>query len=348
MLKKRKILLLGPISPPISGPGVKNKMLLEWLLSQNEFRVKHLNTYDFRKFKLIKVFSSLIAFLFTRRVVLSVSKKGRFVLIPICFLLGKKVFLFPAGGSFDIEIQRLPFPVRKLFLFSCSCVEALFVETKQLKEGLEKTGFKQVVFLPNPYVNRHRHVVVKPSINDFKIVFLSKIREGKGPLLLIDAVKSVLEKNKGINVKLDFFGEIDPSFKNQFESKVADNLFATYKGVCEPHDVQKTIANYDLFVLPTFFPEGVPGAVIEAMFTGIPIIVSNYTAAPEMISNGVDGVIVEQKALKPLVTEISKLINDVELRKKLSENILLTSKSYDYDQLMVVVKDILLEGKYGK
>ena len=345
MLNSQKILLLGPVSPPVSGPGVKNKMLLEWLLSSKEFQVRQLNTHDFRKLAVVKIFISLIHFLITKKIILSVSKNGRYLFIPICIFLRKKVFLFPAGGSFDIEINSLSSVQKKVFLFFCRRVKATFVQTTNLKYGLERLGFKNVVFLPNPRLNNNQKAVVKPNGSAFKLVFLSKIREGKGPLLLIDAVSEVKARIPDVDISLDFYGVVDPHFESKFQRKLKENSFSYYKGVCDPEEVQKTISEYDLFVLPTFFPEGVPGAVIEAMFTRIPIVISNYTAAQEMIEDGVDGLIVQQKEIVPLVDAIFKIIVDYELRIKFSENIYLKSKKYNYDDLMLVVKDYLIGGE---
>lgn len=342
MLKKQRILLLGPISPPVSGPGVKNKMLLEWLQKQSEFQVSKLNTYDFRKFKLAPAFKGLIAFLCAKKIILSVSKNGRFILIPICVILRKKIFLFPAGGSFDSEINDLSSLSRTIFLFFCNYVSATFVQTTHLQTGLKKLNFKSVVFLPNPRIKRNYKVSITANNDKFNIIFLSKIREGKGPLILIDAINEVKKRIDNLDLKLDFYGEIDPGFNSQFVNKLKENPFSSYKGVCEPEQVQQTISKYDLFVLPTFFPEGVPGAVIEAMFTGIPIIVSNYTAAQEMICDGVDGIVVPQKNIEPLVDAIVKVISDYEFRLRISENILIKSKEYDYDNLMLVVKKYLI------
>lgn len=342
MLKKRKVLLLGPISPPISGPGVKNKMLLEWLQKENIFQVKQLNTYNFRRLDIKNIFPSVINFLITKKIILSVSENGRFLFIPLCILLGKQVLLFPAGGSFDIEINNLSPLRRKVFLFFCRKIKATFIETVRLQKALEELGFKNVNFLPNPYINRGFKATVRVDNNDFKIVFVSKIREGKGVLLLVDAISRVKEKLKNIDIILDFYGIIDSGFNSQFVKKIEENSFSFYKGVCEPDQVQQTISKYDLFVLPTFFPEGVPGAVIEAMFTGIPIVISDYTAAQEMITNGVDGIVIPQNSIEPLVDAIVKIVLDCEFRFTVSRNILLKSKEYDYDSLMSVVKKYLI------
>lgn len=343
MLKKQRTLLLGPISPPVSGPGIKNKMLLDWLHKQKELQVDFLNTYDFRKFKFKKIFSSLIAFLKCKKVVLSVSKNGRFLLIPICVIFRKKIFLFPAGGSFDIEINNLPPLIKSIFMFFCNHINATFVQTKQLQAGLEKLNFSNIFFLPNPRINMGHKVTISPTHDQFNVVFLSKIREVKGPLILIDAINKVREIIQDINFKVDFYGVVDSDFQCEFEEKLRVNNFCSYKGVSRPEEVQENISKYNLFVLPTYYAgEGVPGAVIDAMFTGIPIIISDFTAAKEIINDGIDGIIVPKNEIDPLVEAIIKVASDFKFRKNLSKNILSSSRNYDYDNLMDEVKKYLI------
>src|SRR5690554_3568593 len=117
---KNKILFIGPISPPVSGPGVKNKIMVDWLQANSNYIINSLNTYDFRFFRYRKIFKALKYFLSTKVIFLSVSQNGRFFFIPICYFLRKKIVLFPAGGSFDIEINNLKEWKKKLFLIAAS------------------------------------------------------------------------------------------------------------------------------------------------------------------------------------------------------------------------------------
>lgn len=340
---KNEALLLGPISPPISGPGVKNKILLEWLEKSSGLKILVLNTYDFRRYNFSRILVGLYNFFLIKKVILSVSKNGRFLFVPLCVIFKKKVILLPAGGSFDDEISRLPRCLRYLYLCCLRRVSVILVETAGLHEGLVNLGLTSVKILPNPRVNKKFVAELDVKNNSFKIIYLSKIREGKGPLLLIEAVKLLERELPEINVSLDFYGLIDDEFKARFEESVAENDFCSYNGVCPPDKVQEIISNYHLFVLPTLFPEGIPGAVIEAMFTGIPIVVSNYTAAPEMIQHEIDGLIVPQNDLFALSDAIRRIMVDSEFRKLVSANVLANSKRYDYDVLMADFKNFITD-----
>lgn len=330
----KKVCFIGPISPPISGPSVKNKMMTDWLKNNCICDLSVLNTNDFRKLSVVKLLKSIVSFLFVKNVVLSVSENGRFIFIPICFLLRKRIILFPAGGSFDLEIRSLNKIKRFLFLRICTKIHSTYVQTTQLKENLKMMGFKNVRYFPNPRINRGFKVENISELYPIKIVYLSKIREGKGPLLLIEAVNSINYKYSYPKLKLDFYGVIDESFKNKFFNYVDSSENVNYIGVSPPEDVQLNISKYDIFILPTTFPEGIPGAVVEAMFTGIPIIISDFTAAKELITNEIDGIIIPQNNQKALTDAIEKLISDKKLRTNFSKHISKKAEQFDFDVMM--------------
>ena len=114
----KQIEFIGPISPPFNGPGVKNKIIVDELENKNKL-------YSFNTLKVffllqyvLHVFKSLRA---ERTVILSVSKKGRFVLSPIILILTyfsfkRSLILIPAGGQFHIELSQLPLFLRKFYI----------------------------------------------------------------------------------------------------------------------------------------------------------------------------------------------------------------------------------------
>lgn len=327
-----KISFLGPIAPPISGPGVKNEMMLNWLLSNSDLEINIINTQGFKLNAKL-----LLSFIKNKIIVLSVSKNGRFLLIPLCFLFRKKVFLFPAGGSFDEEIKSLPGILKRLFLVSTNCIVATYPQTKKLQKGLQDLKFSNVKYFPNPrFINNYKAEVKFQDV--FRIIFLSKIRETKGPLLLINALERVREGNPRIKIYLDFYGLIDDSFKDKFLNSLSVNAYNKYNGLIQPDEVQSIISQYNLFVLPTFYKgEGVPGALLEAMMTGIPIITTDFTGVEELITNNENGFVIQQNNQDELVLAINTLIREEHLRKKFSERVKLKAQEFNINNLMPII-----------
>lgn len=58
-------------------------------------------------------------------------------------------------------------------------------------------------------------------------------------------------------------------------------------------DIPKILEKYDAMLFPTHYPtEGIPGSVIDAYISGIPVVASEWTYARELIEDGKTGKII--------------------------------------------------------
>lgn len=124
-------------------------------------------------------------------------------------------------------------------------------------------------------------------------------------------------KNREACVHFDFFGE--GAMREALEKQIAASQlqdFVTLHGICK--NVFPELNKSDIFILPSL-TEASPISIIEAMGTGLPIIAANVGGIPDMITDGVDGLLIEPNA-QALADAIEKLINDDALRKSLGEN----------------------------
>lgn len=116
------------------------------------------------------------------------------------------------------------------------------------------------------------------SKDELKIVMISRFCKQKDPYTLIFAVHELVKE--GYNIKLDLYGygqELDKvlnCIKNQNDENIQ------YKG--EISDVMPILKNYDAYALISNW-EGLPIGIIEAMRTGLPILVSDVGGNKECI-----------------------------------------------------------------
>jgi glycosyltransferase involved in cell wall biosynthesis len=74
----------------------------------------------------------------------------------------------------------------------------------------------------------------------------------------------------------------------------------------------------DVFVLPSF-AEGIPVALMEAMALGLPCVSTYVAGIPELIQDGVDGLLVPAANGEALTAAIERLVTDESLRAKLGQ-----------------------------
>jgi glycosyltransferase involved in cell wall biosynthesis len=86
----------------------------------------------------------------------------------------------------------------------------------------------------------------------------------------------------------------------------------------EREDVPDLLATSDVFVLSSRW-EGLPRAIIEAMFAGLPVVATDVGGSAELVENGATGFVVEPRNPRALAEGLQKLLDDPMLRRKMGE-----------------------------
>jgi UDP-glucose:(heptosyl)LPS alpha-1,3-glucosyltransferase len=97
-------------------------------------------------------------------------------------------------------------------------------------------------------------------------------------------------------------------------------------------EVYKYFAAADIFVLPTLYePFGL--VVLEAMASGLPVIVSKVAGAAELIEDGKDGLLLENpKDPEEIAKKINYLLEDDSLRKRIGRNARKKAEKYPWSR----------------
>jgi glycosyltransferase involved in cell wall biosynthesis len=83
-------------------------------------------------------------------------------------------------------------------------------------------------------------------------------------------------------------------------------------------DIPGLLAALDVYVSPAI-AEGLGLATIEAMASGLPVVGTAVGGTPEVVEDGVTGVLVAPGKAAPLVTAITRLLKDAGMRRRMGE-----------------------------
>ncbi|MBL8656337.1 MAG: glycosyltransferase family 4 protein [Altererythrobacter sp.] len=77
-------------------------------------------------------------------------------------------------------------------------------------------------------------------------------------------------------------------------------------------DVAERLAQCDVFVLPSFYREGVPRSIQEAMAIGRAVITTDSVGCRETVEDGVNGLLIKPRSSEALVAAIRSLLGEPE------------------------------------
>jgi glycosyltransferase involved in cell wall biosynthesis len=89
--------------------------------------------------------------------------------------------------------------------------------------------------------------------------------------------------------------------------------------VVGPEQKGPLLRDADVLVLPVRQPEGQPLVVLEAMAAGLPVVATRRGAIPEMVDDGVTGLLVPERDVGALAAALDRLRRDPARRRALGE-----------------------------
>lgn len=162
------------------------------------------------------------------------------------------------------------------------------------------------------------------------ILFVGRLVEIKGVSYLIESMKQV-------DAILVIVG--DGPLKSKLETQALDiKEKVMFLGPKTHQELQVIYASADIFVSPSITlkdgsQEGVPTAIMEAMASGLPVVATNSGGIPQIIKDGVNGLLCEEKNECQIADNIFKLICDETLRNNILVGAQRTINEYDYKVL---------------
>jgi glycosyltransferase involved in cell wall biosynthesis len=145
-----------------------------------------------------------------------------------------------------------------------------------------------------------------------KILFVSRLIEGKGLQYLIPNLNEINDKVSkicGKSVRLVIVG--DGPYRDELEKITVQSGtggLISFEGRKDKEEVKSYYQDADIFVLPSL-SEGMPNVVLEAMASGLPIIMTPCEGSKELITD--NGIIT---TLDDLKDNIIKLCSDKDMR----------------------------------
>jgi len=195
--------------------------------------------------------------------------------------------------------------------------------------------------LPNIQVipNARTFVMEEPSSLDSKtVIAVGRYNFQKDLEKLIDAW-SLIQPN-GWKLRLVGDGEERPNLERKIAEMGLTNSVILGKA---ESDMQSVYKNASILAMSSKY-EGLPMVLLEAQAAGIPVVTFACKCGPkDVITDGVDGYLVDEGDVKGLAEKLSVLMNDETLRKKMGAAAYKASERFDEERIMTQWNNLFKE-----
>lgn len=149
--------------------------------------------------------------------------------------------------------------------------------------------------------------------NGYKIIGnVGRLSEQKGMEYFINAVPGVIEKFPKTKFVIVGDGEDKDKLVNMVKQMNLDE-YITFLGYRS--DIQNVMSQMDFIVLSSLW-EGLPLTPIEAFSVGKTVVATAVDGTPEIVQNGINGILIKPKDIKEIVNNICYLLNNIDVLDK--------------------------------
>lgn len=240
------------------------------------------------------------------------------VFVVLSFLMRKRVLIFFHGweDGFQAKIQgnRL---LQSLFTITYARADAFIVLGNCFKQKLCELGVSDT----KPFYIETT-VADSTGLNQLDLqkksrcaatrihcLYMSRVLRDKGIYIALEAYQEVRNANPDADLKFTVAGtgpDLDGA-KQYVQDQGLEEV--DFVGEVRDEDKSALLSKCHILLFPTYYGEGLPCCVLEAMLFGL-VVISRYNAAiPEVVEHGVNGLLTDSvdsavfaKFLKQLVT----------------------------------------------
>ena len=172
--------------------------------------------------------------------------------------------------------------------------------------------------------------------DDFLLIYAAELNNNKHQDLLISAINILKDRIPNLKLLLAGVGTLEGKYRNQVNN-LRITQYVDFLGDCK--DVQKLLRISDIGVSSSK-REGLPVNVMEAMATGLPLVVTDCRGNRDLVHDGENGYVVGVDDLEGYAQVIEKLYKSKELRKEFGSKSLQLVKNYSLENVIKKMDEI--------
>jgi len=215
-------------------------------------------------------------------------------------------------------LRRIVVFLYSVALKKCSRVFFLNDDDTSLFKACGIVIERQIFRIDGIGLDLDHYVPAPPVLTPITFIMVARMLREKGVLDYIEAVRAVRKRHPTVRFILVGGVDLNPDSipEDELRDWVAEGLVEWTGNVS---DVRPWLAQASVFVLPSFYQEGIPRSSQEAMAMARPVITTDWTGCRETVVEGVNGFLVPVRDPGALTAAMGKFIECPALIEKMGQ-----------------------------
>lgn len=171
----------------------------------------------------------------------------------------------------------------------------------------------------------------KLNLDGFTLITGGRLTPWKGVGKVVDLLPELLKTQGDIKFLIVGSGPEEENLKKKVDD-LNLNAKVIFTGKLAQMELWEYIAASDLFVLNTAY-EGLPHILVEALYLGCPLAVSNVGGNPEVVKDGVNGLLYEYNNKEQIMASVQKFLNR-DFYNKIKANLQVSLDKFDKEKMV--------------
>ena len=236
--------------------------------------------------------------------------------MALLVLMRRPFVVFHHGWNWDElkQIEQSTFLRRWLFALH-NRAGGIIVCSKAFRDALIKNGVDAdrihiitTMFDGKRLKPRDLDNLPDPTKNPM-VLFMARFVKEKGVYELIESMTLLKDEFPNLKILMGGDGAEMEGMKAHAKKLGVDDQ-VLFPGYIRGNDKVKAFAEASIFILPSYFWEGLPNAAIEAMGSGLPIISTRVAGLPEVMDDPENGFYLDEVTPEDIAEKVRTMLRD--------------------------------------
>lgn len=241
------------------------------------------------------------------------------IYLLVCRLFRRKVVFQLHGGSLN-QLSAHPW-MRMVVRWVFSKPDAVVLLAATEVRDFAKLGItERLIVIPNGIdLAPYRACKRVHSGRVQRLVYIGRLLRTKGIFEAIEAVDILRADPRFSDIELRIAGS-GPAHA-EIQKVIAERGLTNHVKLVGPlfgNDKIAFLCGADVFLFPSYHPEGLPYSILESLAAGTPVIASNVAGIPDVVTDRVHGVLINPRSPREVVSAVEVLGTSAETLRAMS------------------------------